>query len=266
MKYIRGYLILPTLGKKHADPFSYLKVITGYLPTRFETLVVTGYLIMHTVFMSCNYIYDPLNVIFKSHAIQVSRFVADRSGVLSFAHFPLIVLFAGRNNFLEMISGLHYTSFIVFHKWLGRVMFLDAVIHSAAYTNYTLLSQTYKRRKTRTYWKFGIAATILAAGLMLTSVAAFRRHYYETFLFMHIVLGALFLYACWQHVITISGIEWVYAAIAIWVVDRLVRIVRLCFLGFPKAQITLIGEELIRVTVPKSAKFWKAKPGQYVFL
>ncbi|CCE92244.1 ferric-chelate reductase TDEL_0D06600 [Torulaspora delbrueckii] len=266
VNYIRGYLILPTLGKKHADPFSYLKVITGYLPTRFETLVVTGYLIMHTVFMSCNYIYDPLNVIFKSHAIQVSRFVADRSGVLSFAHFPLIVLFAGRNNFLEMISGLHYTSFIVFHKWLGRVMFLDAVIHSAAYTNYTLLSQTYKRRKTRTYWKFGIAATILAAGLMLTSVAAFRRHYYETFLFMHIVLGALFFYACWQHVMTISGIEWVYAAIAIWVVDRLVRIVRLCFLGFPKAQITLIGEDLIRVTVPKSAKFWKAKPGQYVFL
>lgn len=266
VNYVRGYCFIPTIGKKHADPFSYFKVVTGYLPTRFESLVVTGYLIMHTVFMACRYHYDPLNVIFKSHEIQVARFVGDRSAVLSFAHFPLIILFAGRNNFLELISGLHYTSFIVFHKWLGRVMFLDAVIHSVAYTRYTLLSKTYVRTHKRTYWKFGIAATTLAAALLITSIAAFRRHCYETFLFLHIVLGALFFYACWQHVLNLSGIEWVYAALAIWIVDRLVRIIRLAFMGFPKAQLTSVGPDLIRVTVPKSSKFWKAKPGQYVFI
>ena len=145
-------------------------------------------------------------------------------------------------------------------------MFLDAVIHSAAYTNYTLLYQTYKRSKTSTLLEVWCRCNYLGSWLDVNISGGIRRHYYETFLFMHIVLGALFFYACWQHVMTISGIEWVYAAIAIWVVDRLVRIVRLCFLGFPKAQITLIGEDLIRVTVPKSAKFWKAKPGQYVFL
>lgn len=266
LSYVRGYLLMPTLTKQHADPFSYLKIITGYVPTRFETLVVIGYLAMHTAFMACNYNFDPDNVLFKSHALQVARYVGDRSAFIAFAHFPLIVLFAGRNNFLELISGLHYTTFIVFHKWVARVMFLDAAIHSAAYTHYTILYKTYDAAKFRTYWRFGVAATVLAAGLLFTSFAVFRRYFYETFLITHIVLAALFFYACWEHVMELSGIEWLYAAIALWVVDRLVRIIRLCFLGFPKCNLKLVGADLIRVTVPKSSSFWCAKPGQYVFL
>ena len=45
VSYVRGYATLPTLWKKHAEPFSFLKVFTGYIPTRFETLVIVGYLI-----------------------------------------------------------------------------------------------------------------------------------------------------------------------------------------------------------------------------
>lgn len=266
VNYVRGYLFIPTLGKKHAGPFSFLKIFTGYIPTRFETLVIVGYLIMHTVFMACNYWYDPLNTIFKSRSIQVARFVADRSGVLSFAHFPLIVLFAGRNNFLQLISGLPHSSFIFFHKWVGRMMFLDAVIHSAAYTKYTILYKTYERLHKRAYWKFGIAATLLSAGMVITSFAVFRRYCYEAFILTHIVLAALFFYTCWEHVMDFSGIEWVYAALAIWIVDRLVRVIRISFTGLPKAQLKLVGSDLIRVTIPKASSFWQAKPGQYVFL
>lgn len=98
--------------------------------------------------MAYGYEYDPENIIFKSRRVQVARYVADRSGVLAFAHFPLIVLFAGRNNFLEYISGVKYTSFIMFHKWLGRMMFLDAMIHGSAYTSYTVANKTWATSKT----------------------------------------------------------------------------------------------------------------------
>lgn len=263
---IRGWGLIPNLGKKHAEPFTYFKIITGYLPTRFELLVVLGYLVLHTAFMACNYRYDPHNIIFKSHALQIARFVGDRSAVLAFAHFPLIVLFAGRNNFLEMISGIPYTSFITFHKWVGRIMFLDAVVHAVAYTRFVILRGTYARVIKRVYWRFGIVALVFGGAILLTSFAYCRRHYYESFLLIHIVLGALFFYACWQHVLTISGIEWIYAAIALWCFDRLVRIIRICSFGFPTAKLRLVSEDLVRVTIPKSSKIWKAKPGQYVFI
>ncbi|AJT08528.1 Fre4p [Saccharomyces cerevisiae YJM1248] len=266
VNYVRGYTTLPTLYEKHAEPFSYLKVITGYLPTRFETLVILGYLILHTIFMAYKYQYDPYHIIFAAHRAEVAHFVAYRSGILSFAHLPLIVLFAGRNNFLQLISGLKHTSFIVFHKWLGRMMFLDAIIHAAGFTNYYLYYKKWNTVRLRVYWKFGIAATCLAGMLIFFSIAAFRRHYYETFMALHIVFAALFLYTCWEHVTNFSGIEWIYAAIAIWGVDRIVRITRIALLGFPKADLQLVGSDLVRVTVKKPKKFWKAKPGQYVFV
>ncbi|CAI4809207.1 BBM_1a_G0052070.mRNA.1.CDS.1 [Saccharomyces cerevisiae] len=171
--------------------------------------------------------YDPYNLIFDSRREQVARYVADRSGVLAFAHFPLIALFAGRNNFLEFISGVKYTSFIMFHKWLGRMMFLDAVIHGAAYTSYSVFYKDWAASKEETYWQFGVAALCI---------------------------------------VELSGIEWIYAAIAIWTIDRLIRIVRLSYFGFPKASLQLVGDDIIRVTVKRPVRLWKAKPGQYVFV
>ncbi|KOG96850.1 ferric-chelate reductase DI49_5192 [Saccharomyces eubayanus] len=266
VRYVRGYATLPTIGSKHASAISYLKIFTGFVPTRFEGVIILGYLVLHTVFLAYGYEYDPYNLIFDSRREQVARYVADRSGVLAFAHFPLIVLFAGRNNFLECISGVKYTSFIMFHKWLGRMMFLDAMIHGAAYTSYEVFYKYWEASKAELYWQFGVAALCLAGMMVFFSLAVFRKFFYETFLFLHIVLGALFFYTCWEHVVTLSGIEWVYAAIAIWIVDRLIRLVRLSYFGFPKASLQLVGDDIIRVTVEKPTRLWKAKPGQYVFV
>ncbi|CAI4052427.1 ferric-chelate reductase SKDI_15G5150 [Saccharomyces kudriavzevii IFO 1802] len=266
VRYARGYFTLPTIWGKHASHFSSLKVLTGYLPTRFEGIIILGYLVLHTVFLAYGYQYDPYNLIFSSRREQVARYVADRSGVLAFAHFPLIALFAGRNNFLELISGVKYTSFIMFHKWLGRMMFLDATIHGAAYTSYAVFYRDWQASKEETYWQFGVAALCLVGVMVFFSLAVFRKCFYEAFLFLHIVFGALFFYACWEHVVDLSGIEWVYAAIAIWVVDRLVRVVRISYFGFPNATLQLIGDDIIRVTVERPASLWRAKPGQYVFV
>ncbi|CAI7471603.1 CFC_collapsed_G0052750.mRNA.1.CDS.1 [Saccharomyces cerevisiae] len=262
VRYVRRYLTIPTIWGKHASSFSYLKIFTGFLPTRSEGVIILGYLVLHTVFLAYGYQYDPYNLIFDSRREQIARYVADRSGVLAFAHFPLIALFAGRNNFLEFISGVKYTSFIMFHKWLGRMMFLDAVIHGAAYTNYSVFYKDWAASKEETYWQFGVAALCIVGVMVFFSLAMFRKFFYEAFLFLHIVLGALFFYTCWEHVVELSGIEWIYAAIAIWTIDRLIRIVRVSYFGFPKASLQLVGDDIIRVTVKRPVRLWKAKPGQ----
>ena len=154
----------------------------------------------------------------------------------------------------------------MFHKWLGRMMFLDAMIHGSAYTSYTVANKTWATSKNRLYWQFGVAALCLAGTMVFFSFAVFRKYFYEAFLFLHIVLGAMFFYACWEHVVSLSGIEWIYTAIAIWIVDRIIRIIKASYFGFPKASLQLIGDDLIRLTVKKPARPWRAKPGQYVFV
>ena len=135
-----------------------------------------------------------------------------------------------------------------------------------AYTSYAVFYKDWEVSKDETYWQFGVAALCLAGVIVFFSLAIFRKLFYEAFLFLHIVLGALFFYTCWEHVVEISGIEWIYAAIAIWIFDRLIRIIRVSYFGFPKASLQLIGDDIIRVTVKKPALLWKAKPGQYVFV
>ena len=264
--YFRSYLTLPALFQRHAEEFRYFKVISGLVPTRMETVVVVGYFVLHAVLISVNLGIYADNVLFNPLSVMIAKYVGDRTGIMAFAHLPLIVLFATRNNILLWFTGLEYTTFMVFHKWVSRVMFLDAVIHSAAYTHYVILKDIWKDMHVYIPWKFGVAGTIFSSLMVLFAIRLLRKKYYETFLYTHIIFGALFFYSCWEHACQRGWVEWIYAAIAIWAVDRLVRVARLFVFGFPKGNFELLDDDLIRLTVPKSSKIWSAKPGQYAYI
>ncbi|SCU77410.1 LANO_0A00298g1_1 [Lachancea nothofagi CBS 11611] len=266
VNYFRSHITIPAVYHRHAQEFSYFKVITGLIPTRLEAILVVGYVILHTVLIAVDYGFDSPNLLFSPKKAQIARFVADRTGIMAFAHFPLIVLFATRNNFFQWITGLHYTTFIVFHKWVSRMMFLDAVIHGAAYTHYTIIYKTWKESREEIYWEFGVAAIIFAGLMILYAFYFFRKNYYEAFLYTHILFGALFFYSCWEHVCQLGWTEWLYAAIALWTVDRIVRVLRIVAFGFPEATFRLLEDDLVRLSIPKVSKIWRAKPGQYAFI
>jgi hypothetical protein len=65
---------------------------------------------------------------------QISRYIADRSGILAFAQIPLLIAFAGRNNVLIWLTGWSYDTFNVWHKWVARVCLLHTFIHSVAWS------------------------------------------------------------------------------------------------------------------------------------
>ncbi|KAK9478726.1 FAD-binding domain-containing protein [Lipomyces japonicus] len=45
---------------------------------------------------------------------------------MSFVQLPPLILFAGRNDFLRWATGWSFQSFMVYHRWIARVMYFNA--------------------------------------------------------------------------------------------------------------------------------------------
>ncbi|GAV50882.1 hypothetical protein ZYGR_0AD00650 [Zygosaccharomyces rouxii] len=261
---IRGDFILPTLTQTHAAYLPY-KWATGLVPTKFESLLVLGFFLLHGFLLFYNYKIDPYNMIFKSHQLQWLRQVADRSGILSFAHFPLIVVFSTRNSILEHLTGFKYTTSIVLHKWVGRSMVIDAFIHGIAYILYAQETESIESLSQQDFWKIGVLAAYVAIFLCIFSMGFLRRSYYETFLYLHIVLALFFFYCCWAHVKRFGWEKWIHVSIAFWILERLLRLKSILRFGIASAKLELVGPDLFKVLVPRPAN-WSCQPAQYVFL
>lgn len=65
---------------------------------------------------------------------QLWRYVSDRTGIISFANFPIIWIFGMRNNLLMWLTGWDFATYNNFHRWIARVATLQAVVHSIGYT------------------------------------------------------------------------------------------------------------------------------------
>ncbi|KTB12584.1 Pre-rRNA-processing protein ESF2 [Nakaseomyces glabratus] len=274
---IKGSYLVPAIFKgKHAQYLRGKKFCVSYcalLPSRIEFIILLGYAILHTVLLSYDYIIDPNNVLFKSKNLQLVRYFADRTGILAFAHFPIIIIFSTRNNIFESLTGLHYSSFIAFHKWLGRFMTLDAILHSVFYVIYSLCYHTFENSRKQAYWQFGTFAIVALISICIFSLAYMRIHYYETFLILHIILAVLLFICCWKHVEKIGWGQWLCFAIFFWVVEKLTRVCRLCTFGVRTAKLKLFFDdvgapEYVQVTIYKGEKLknWNAKAGQYGFV
>lgn len=73
-------------------------------------------------------------------ASQLSRYMADRTGIISYANLPLLWLFAGRNDLLLWLTGWSFSTFNVFHRYVARVATAQAIAHSFGYTVHSYIS------------------------------------------------------------------------------------------------------------------------------
>ena len=64
---------------------------------------------------------------------QILRYVADRTGILSFANLPLLWIFAGRNNIFLWATGWSFATFNLFHRHVACIATVQAVVHTALY-------------------------------------------------------------------------------------------------------------------------------------
>ncbi|CCH47020.1 Ferric reductase transmembrane component [Wickerhamomyces ciferrii] len=263
---IRSNLTLPIIFNRHFQPFTYLFNLTSLLPSSSDALILLGYLILHTVYLFKNFDIYNENKIFNGNLIgQFIRYISDRSGVLSFAHLPIIILFAGRNNLLIKISKLSYSSFMIFHKWTARIMFIDAFIHTCGYYEIIISRGTLFKSLRKEYIQWGTVAIFIGLVILVQAIHNFRIAHYELFLILHIIFAAGFLITCWKHVETFGWKEWIYGACAFWALDRIIRIINLCKFGTPWANLKFISDETFIVKVSRPTN-WKPFPGCFVYI
>ncbi|RYO80066.1 hypothetical protein DL766_008320 [Monosporascus sp. MC13-8B] len=128
--WLRRHVTLPaTFGYRNAQPFGWYTV-----PPRIQTITILAFTIMNIVFCAHGYRVFPGNLYFPRVFTQSWRYVSDRTGIISFANFPLIWLFGMRNNVVMWLTGWDFATYNSFHRWVARIAAVEAVIHSVGYT------------------------------------------------------------------------------------------------------------------------------------
>lgn len=175
---------------------------------------------------------------------------------------PLLIVFGGRNNLLQDFTRWDYSTFITFHRWISRLAFALVVFHAVLYSCYT---SDYNHMVRQTYIIWGLIGIFMGGFIMVQGLLWFRRNWYEAFLVLHIIFAAVFLLGLWMHVKDIYGLGFYYYSTCLWVLDRAVRLGRICSFGLPEAEVMLLEDECLKVVVPRP-DHWHAVPGGHVFV
>ncbi|KAG5361735.1 Ferric/cupric reductase transmembrane component 1 [Yarrowia sp. C11] len=265
---LRKHISLPAaFGYKHSQPFRVLRGICSMcMPTRVQSVIVTFYLLF--VFIACfpGYHIIEHNTLYPGHTAQLRKYLAMRTGILSFAQLPLLFLFAGRNNIMMWVTGWSFDTFNVYHRWIARVMIALAICHGIP--NTILYADSLSFRYSMLFYFMGVIAIISGSFMCIQGLHFFRSRWYEMFLVIHITLALLFTIAIWLHADLVGFQEWVYAAVAVWAFDHLARYLRIIFSGVVcNGEFTIIdhNDRIVRVEIAYS-KLWKVYPGAHVFI
>ncbi|KAH8548511.1 ferric reductase like transmembrane component-domain-containing protein [Umbelopsis sp. PMI_123] len=254
------------------------------IPSRIESVCVAVFLIVNIVVLFPNYHLFFDNTYWPNNKpIQFCRYIADRSGIISFTQLPMVFLFASRNNVFLYVTGWSYDRFTLAHKWISRTMFFHAMVHTIAYTTYPFLTTDFDGWTLYTiyaknlYFQYGIAATIFGAFILTFAMPTFRSRAYELFLASHIFMVAFFLVCLWYHIEYIplwAFMPWLYASAAIWVFDRFIRLIRLVLLninlartGYQSCIAQVLSDDCYRLKVSADRPLLRRiRPGAYVYI
>ncbi|CAJ0546526.1 Ff.00g011530.m01.CDS01 [Fusarium sp. VM40] len=260
----RNVLMPATLGRRCVQDFGGW----GTLPPRIQTLTLMAFMLLNVACTLHGY------RIFEG--MQLLRHVSDRTGIISFANFPLIWLFGMRNNLIIWLTGWEFKTFNNFHRWVGRIAAVQAVIHSIGYTILILQRGGWAyfwRMCNMTYWWTGELATIFLCLLITLSIFWLRRRHYEFFLITHIGLSILILATMLGHVSIFRGdydpLVWI--PVTIWFLDRFIRGARIMAFNpqiWNTSALVTYNEDahMVRVVVPLRPSMYEIPPGTFYYL
>lgn len=192
-----------------------IPLINKTLPSNGTTLAILAFIGLQIFYI---FYRTPLS-------IQLLFVFADRTSLLFVANLPLLYLFAAKNQPIKLLTGYSYESLNVFHRRLGEVMCLLALLHSVGMIGvwYTILRPTgfgLARFLLSKIIIIGMGALVAYELIYFTSLGSFRQRWYELFLALHVSLQVVALILVWFH--HHNSRPYVGAALAIFLIDRLV--------------------------------------------
>ncbi|KAL1860650.1 hypothetical protein VTK73DRAFT_7224 [Phialemonium thermophilum] len=262
---VKPYLVYPSLvGTYQVRPLPYL---LGNAPTVGQSLFVFLFFALNLVLMALGYRSMQPHAWFPTASKEILAYIFYRAGTLGFVLIPLLILFSSRNNVLLWATNWSHSTFLLLHRWVARMFALQALLHTLL-----ALPLYWPGEARKAYWIWGAVATIAAVVLVFGSGLYVRRPAYEVFLVSHVVLSVFVLVGCWYHIKLWMpqlgwGYEtWLYAGMAVWSFDRLLRVMRVLKTGVRRARVVeLGGDDGQYVRVDIEGLRWGPEPGQHVY-
>ncbi|KAK4106410.1 hypothetical protein N658DRAFT_414668 [Parathielavia hyrcaniae] len=265
----RNVQYAPILSKRHNREFQLSSALNvGTLPSRMQLVFLVGYLATNVAFCV-------MTIEFSGPLKQVASLVRNRTGYLAVVNMIPLFLMAGRNNPLINLIGISFDTFNLLHRWLGRIVMLEAVAHTLAW----LVSKSstdgwngaFKTVFKAPFLMWGFISTCAMVVLCIQAASIFRHAYYETFKLAHIALAILSVIGLWYHLDLkkLPQLKYLYVVIVLWAFDRAARLLRVGYrnigAGGTKTLVEALPGGACRVTVTM-ARPWNFKAGQHAYL
>lgn len=268
---MKKHILYAPLGKKRHNREIQLSsaVGIGTLPSRFQTILITLYLASQVVY--CLYLDYAVN---KKAALVAE--LRGRSGTLAVLNMVPLFLLSARNNPLISILHISFDTYNLLHRWLGRIVVLESVVHTAAWAVNAVdeqdMGDMLSRLRDTPFFTWGLVGTVAMIFLCLHSPSPIRHAFYETFLHLHQLAALLAFLGVWFHLQldSLPQRSWGSTIAIIWLLERSTRLIRLAYLnlstkhGCTQMTVQALPGEACRVTfhLPKSVRI---TPGCHVF-
>ena len=218
----------PLLPKQHAKPlrFSRLRSVLVYQPPPVpffnKTLPENATTLLILALFGINIFYTVLGIVWE---VPLMLVFSDRTSLIFAANLPWLYILGAKNQPLRLLTGYSYEHLNILHRRLGEWLCFVAILHSGSMF---MVWYTFWRPIGNDLWWFlsektiylGLITLFCYEVLYATSLASFRKWWYELFLGLHVGLqaGALgFLY--FHHR---GSKPYVRVTLAIFLIDRLV--------------------------------------------
>ncbi|KAF2182632.1 hypothetical protein K469DRAFT_669639 [Zopfia rhizophila CBS 207.26] len=222
--------------------------------TRFEAILIGSFLVG--------------NVLCTTLGIKSSSDFVKRTALASVINI-IPLFFGGRINTIGSFSGIKYEAYARIHRWIGRIAIAECIVHS------TLAAASQKSFRSRSQIS-GLIATSIMATIYLSSTKFVRRHFYEAFAKLHLILAPLAIISIWLHIPSQEYLKppKVYLLITFSLYGAVLAswFVHVTYRNFRRdtplnvAEITSTNASTDVVTVQlKLSRPWRIRPGQFLY-
>ena len=262
----------PLWKKRHNTEIQLSRAINvGTLPSRLHSVLLLLYL-------SSNIAYCLVIDYSQPKAKCIAEF-RGRTGHLSLVNMLPLVVLAGRNSPFIPLLRISFDTYNLFHRWIGRVVALEAFLHTLAWAwnehDAAGMKGISKHLQESPFLAYGLLGTVALAIIMLQAPSIVRHAYYETFLHVHQVLAIATIIGVKIHcrMGVLPGESYIDWVIALWVLERSARLFRIIYRNISMRRFSKVTVEALpgkdvqacRVTI-ELVRPWTYRPGTHTYL
>ncbi|KAI0730785.1 ferric reductase NAD binding domain-containing protein [Earliella scabrosa] len=239
----------------------HVPIVNYYSPPLSAIGIVLGLIVFFT---ALTFAVHPYN--WPNPAMGHSQPIATRTGWISIAILPFLLVLATKVNLIGMVTGVSHEKLQVYHRWTAWIMYITSLIHTFPFIVGSIHHGEMVTNWNTTPWYWtGVAALIPQTWLVFMSWGPVRNRYYETFKKLHFVASVIFVVALFIHCnFRLTSWDYFLVTVVLYGVSWLARVGRTLYNGLnSQATLEALPENMVKITIPTKLKW---RPGQHFFV